>query len=121
MHVRGWRLVLAVATIHLVAQVAAVALALGGLARFDGGGPAGALEAVGAWAAAILAVPLVTLVKALPIGGTGQWGWLVLVANSLFWGVAINLVFSRLRGGPTPVGLGAGVSVGTAGGGGEHC
>lgn len=45
----------------------------------------------------LLSFPLVLLVQQLPIRGTGQWGWMLLVANSLLWGWAGWQCYKCLR------------------------
>lgn len=90
---RFWGIVTAVAVVHFVAQVAATIMAIGGLKRFDAGVEVGVVEAFAGAAARILHLPLVTLARMLPLGGTGQWGWGVLVANSLLWGLAIAVAW----------------------------
>ncbi|NBV45848.1 MAG: hypothetical protein EBR86_09470 [Planctomycetia bacterium] len=95
---RFWGIVTAVGAVHFVAQVAATILAIGGLQRFDAGGEAGGVETIAGAAAKILHLPLVTLARMLPLGGTGQWGWGLLVANSLLWGLAIAAMWRWLTG-----------------------
>lgn len=99
---QAWWAVAAVAALHFVVQVAALLAAVGrGMARFDQGGEPGIAERLVDGAATLLQFPLVLLARSLPIGGTGQWGWLILLANSALWGVAVIGVWrvaARRRG-----------------------
>lgn len=80
---------MAVAAAHFVAQLAAMMIVIGrGLARFDHGGDPTLVERFLEACATLLQFPLVLLVRSLPVGGSGQWGWLILLANSALWGVA---------------------------------
>lgn len=91
---RAWWAGVAVAAGHFVAHVAALTIVIGrGLARFDHGGDPTLAERLFEACATLLQFPLVLLVRSLPVGGSGQWGWLILLANSVLWGVAATAVW----------------------------
>ena len=102
---RGWWRVAVLSIVHFVAQTAALVSTIGsGLARFDHGGEPTALEQIGAYAAAALQFPLVSLARALPWGGSGQWSWAILLANSVLWGMACAAAWGWASGRRTPRG-----------------
>ncbi|MBU6275094.1 MAG: hypothetical protein KGQ61_00490 [Planctomycetes bacterium] len=91
---RAWWGGVVVAAAHFVAQVATMMFGIGrGLARFDHGGDPTLAERLFEACAMLLQFPLVLLVRSLPVGGSGQWGWMILLANSALWGVAATAVW----------------------------
>lgn len=90
---RQWWAGVAVAALHFVIQMVLMLAALSrGMARLEHGGSPGMAEHLLDTVASVLQCPLVLLARALPVGGTGHWGWLFLLANSALWGgLAIGL------------------------------
>lgn len=83
---RDWRCVVAIAAVHLPLQILALLASMDGLARFDAARVSDASERIAASIATGLSLPLVGFVQRVVPGGTGHWGWVILVANSLLWG-----------------------------------
>lgn len=104
MTLRAWWTAVAVAAAHFVVQVAAMVSVIGdGMARFDDAGDPSGSERFLAGIASLAQFPLVSLVRSLPLGGTGHWGWPILLANSALWGAAVivarHLAVRRWRAG----------------------
>ena len=58
------------------------------MSRFDTGGQAGWLEAVGGRLLSVLGFPMLTLVEGMGLRVPGLWGYVPFVANSALWAAA---------------------------------
>ena len=92
-------LFISVTGIHIASSIVLVLYVFGaGMARFDSGAPASVTESVAGWAFAILSFPLLSLLERMPAARfPGLWGYVPVVANGAFWGLAAVAVRWRLR------------------------
>lgn len=87
------RIVAAAASVHFVTFATLFVISLGrGMSRFDSGAGPSTLDRIADGAAAVLSFPLLPLLHALQVHIPGPTGWLLFVANSLLWGVAVWLL-----------------------------
>ncbi len=86
---RRTTIIVTLAAAHFVLTAAMLfIMGASSMADFDAGHPSGISTALLNGAFHILCLPLVTPFLLLQFAGTGMWGWLVFLANSLLWGWA---------------------------------
>ena len=102
--IRNVVLFIAVTSIHAVASIVLLVYVFGtGMARFDSGAPAGALESVAGAVFTILSFPLISLLERVPSARfPGLWGYVPFLANASLWGLAAVAVRARLAARPSP-------------------
>jgi hypothetical protein len=95
---RPLAIALAVACCHFALQVLALMSSISStMARFDSGAAPTPTERAVDLLAWIVNLPLVTLATRLPIGPTGAFGWLILLANSAVWGLAAWVLAREIK------------------------
>lgn len=86
---RGARIIGTIAIVHLLLSVVLFFLwGASTMSSFDSGVPPGLTALLVKSAFEILSFPLLTALLLLKTAGTGMWGWLGFLANSLLWGWA---------------------------------